>query len=116
MATSGAGYALVGVDVDIVRFERLVAEGRAHLGEGDAPAAAQSLRRALALLRGEPLAEFASSEFAVGERTRLEELGCRPSRPVSRPTWPWAATPTWSASWRPCAGSIRCGNRCGRCA
>jgi DNA-binding SARP family transcriptional activator len=74
VVTTGAGYVLVGVDVDVVRFEQLVAQGRALLAVGDV-SGADSLRQALAMRRGEPLAEFASFDFAVAERARLNELG-----------------------------------------
>ena len=56
--------------LDLHRFERLVTEARG----AEPPAAAQSLREALALWRGPPLAEFAYESWAQGEIGRLEEL------------------------------------------
>ena len=76
VSTTDAGYSLsiAPEDIDIVRFEQLVAKGRRDLDAGEMGSAAEQLRGALALRRGEPLAEFAFSEFADGERARLEEL------------------------------------------
>ena len=76
IVTSEAGYALaVGPDdVDVVRFGRLVAEGRRLAGDGEAALASAVLGEALGLRRGEPLAEFAYAGFADAERAHLEEL------------------------------------------
>jgi predicted ATPase/DNA-binding SARP family transcriptional activator len=75
VATRPPGYVLdVAPDsVDIVRFSHLSARGRAALVVGDADDAAATLKEALALWRGEALAEFAYDEFARAEATRLEE-------------------------------------------
>ena len=72
IVTRPAGYELrVEPDgLDLHRFERLVTEARG----AEPPAAAQSLREALALWRGPPLAEFAYEPWAQGEIGRLEEL------------------------------------------
>ena len=72
IVTGPAGYELrVEPDgLDLHRFERLVTEARG----AEPPAAAQSLREALALWRGPPLAEFAYEPWAQGEIGRLEEL------------------------------------------
>jgi DNA-binding SARP family transcriptional activator len=59
--------------VDLARFERLRNAGRAALAAGDAHAAARLLREALALWRGEALAEFVEP-FAVLEASRLAQL------------------------------------------
>jgi len=76
IVTSDAGYALAIApdDLDTVRFERLVADGRRQLLAGDAAVASRTLHAALALCRDEALIEFAYAEFALGERARLEEL------------------------------------------
>jgi DNA-binding SARP family transcriptional activator/pimeloyl-ACP methyl ester carboxylesterase len=73
--TRPPGYYLeVGEDeLDLTSFERLVAEGRQALSEGDAGKAAELLRAALGLWRGPALAEF-SEPFARHEAARLEEL------------------------------------------
>jgi DNA-binding SARP family transcriptional activator len=73
--TRGNGYvARVGPDdVDVVRFERLLADGRRLLAVGDAARAGERLRKALALWRGPPLADFAYEPFAQGDIARLEE-------------------------------------------
>ena len=61
---------LTGEQLDLQRFERLVAEA-----DGADPAqAASKLREALELWRGPPLAEFASDAFAQAPIGRLEEL------------------------------------------
>ena len=76
VVTTDAGYALSATpeEIDVVRFEALVAEGCRHLESGDATLASETLGDALALCRGEPLVEFAYAEFATGERVRLDEL------------------------------------------
>ncbi len=60
--------------LDAERFERLTNEGRRLLHDGDANAAAGSLREALALWRGEALADVAYEPFARVDAERLEEL------------------------------------------
>jgi DNA-binding SARP family transcriptional activator/class 3 adenylate cyclase/pimeloyl-ACP methyl ester carboxylesterase len=60
--------------VDLYRFERLQADARLALEQGRRADAAGTLRAALALWRGSPLAEFQSEPFARLEGARLEEL------------------------------------------
>ena len=76
IVTSEAGYALTigSGDVDVIRFEQLVAKGRRLAEEGEAALASAALGEALGLRRGEPLAEFAYAGFADAERARLDEL------------------------------------------
>jgi len=76
VTTTDAGYSLTlsPDDVDVVQFEHLVLRGRRALDDGDPAAAAAALDDALALRRGDPLAEFAFADFADGERARLDEL------------------------------------------
>src|SRR4051812_10497104 len=62
--------------VDARRFEEQVLAARAALAAGQPDLAAGLLRDALALWRGEPLAEFAWAPFAPAEIVRLEELRC----------------------------------------
>src|SRR3954468_19626463 len=59
--------------LDSVRFEQLLAEARDALGVDAARAAARAVD-ALALRRGEPLAEFTFDSFAQEEIARLSEL------------------------------------------
>ncbi len=75
VVTRGGGYALVTdrCEVDVERFEALVAEGRRALGSGDGRAAGERLREALALSRGPPLADFAYDGFAQAAIARLQE-------------------------------------------
>jgi WD40 repeat protein/DNA-binding SARP family transcriptional activator len=60
--------------LDTACFERLVAEGRTLLADGDPVTAAAVLRQALALFHGPPLADLASFEFAQAEGRRLDEV------------------------------------------
>ena len=59
---------------DSERFEELAARGRDELAGGDAAAAAETLRNALALWRGPALADVRYERFAQSEVARLEEL------------------------------------------
>jgi YVTN family beta-propeller protein len=75
LARRAPGYALQ-VDVgelDLERFEDLYERGRMQLSEGDAAAAAETLRSALALWRGNALADVIYEPFASVEADRLEE-------------------------------------------
>ena len=76
IVTTEAGYALTigSGDVDVIRFEQLVAKGRRLSEEGEAALASAALGEALGLRRGEPLAEFAYAAFADAERAHLDEL------------------------------------------
>jgi predicted ATPase/DNA-binding SARP family transcriptional activator len=67
-----AGYQLV-ADVDVDRFDRLAAEGRAHLRAGRAAPAEAALADALALWRGPALTDVADAPFAGPVATRLAE-------------------------------------------
>jgi YVTN family beta-propeller protein len=75
LVTRGRGYLLQTShgEVDLDRFEALVAEGRRALQAGDPRVASDRLRRALALWRGPPLADFSYEPFAQREIGRLEE-------------------------------------------
>src|SRR6478672_6277924 len=75
LRTRAPGYA-IDVDpsaIDAVRFERLRLEGEAARAAGNDELAAERFREALALWRGEPLAEL-TEPFARAEAARLEEL------------------------------------------
>jgi WD40 repeat protein/DNA-binding SARP family transcriptional activator len=76
VVTSPPGY-LIRVDpssVDAVRFERLAVAGRRALDGGDPAVAADRLREALGLWRGEAYGEFRGSEALRAENARLDEL------------------------------------------
>ena len=77
--TTEAGYALAaGPDeVDVVRFERLVAEGQRLAAGGEMEPASAVLGEALCLRRGEPLAEFTDAGLFDAERAHLDELTLR---------------------------------------
>ena len=70
------GYALdvEAQTIDSRRFEELLRGARVALGGDDPERAAADLRTALALWRGDALADFRFDEFAQREIARLEEL------------------------------------------
>lgn len=76
LVTEGSGYAirLDADQLDVLRFERLLAEGRGDLVDGRSDAAATRLREALSLWRGPAVAEFTYEAWAQGAIARLEEL------------------------------------------
>jgi predicted ATPase/DNA-binding SARP family transcriptional activator len=61
-------------ELDLWRFERLLAEGREAHAQGDPERASALLHDALVLWRGPALAEFAFEPFAQAEIGRLEDL------------------------------------------
>ena len=75
LLTRGRGYLLhvEEGELDLDRFERLVDTGSGALASDRPAEAADSLREALALWRGPPLADVAYEEFAQAEIARLEE-------------------------------------------
>ncbi|HEY1738968.1 MAG TPA: AfsR/SARP family transcriptional regulator, partial [Acidimicrobiia bacterium] len=75
ITTQAGGYVLdIPSDaIDVERFDHLASAGRDALRAGDAADAAHTLRNALALWRGTPLADVAGEEFARPVITRLEE-------------------------------------------
>jgi predicted ATPase/DNA-binding SARP family transcriptional activator len=76
LETAPSGYRLV-VDpetVDVFGFIRLAEEGRSRLAAGDLAGSAATLRAALDLWRGAPLADFVGEPFAQPEIARLDEL------------------------------------------
>lgn len=60
--------------IDAARFERLLAEGTAARAEGEHSRASARLRAALALWRGDALADFAYASFAQEPIGRLDGL------------------------------------------
>jgi len=75
LVTQGRGYLLEARpdQLDWDRFQKLAGDGRGALERGDAHAASERLREALALWRGPPLADFAYEQFAQSEIAKLEE-------------------------------------------
>jgi DNA-binding SARP family transcriptional activator len=75
LATASNGYSLTvrPDELDLFRFRRFCQDGRRLRSEGDAAAAAEDLRSALALWRGRPLPEFSENPVLVTEIARLEE-------------------------------------------
>ncbi len=76
LVTRAPGYVIqLGPDqLDLHRFERLLAEAREALAAGDPTRSSAKLRDALALWRGPPLADLANESSAQTEIARLEEL------------------------------------------
>jgi DNA-binding SARP family transcriptional activator/streptogramin lyase len=76
LLTQAAGYALSvrPERLDARRFEALLEGGQRELAGGDAEGAAATLREALALWRGAPLADLSFEPFTQTEIARLEEL------------------------------------------
>ncbi|HVF79032.1 MAG TPA: AfsR/SARP family transcriptional regulator, partial [Solirubrobacteraceae bacterium] len=75
LVTRPPGYVLA-IDpdqLDLRRFETLAAAGRRHLDEGDPVQAAASVREALELWRGRPLAELENEPFAAAAIRELDE-------------------------------------------
>jgi DNA-binding SARP family transcriptional activator len=76
LLTRGHGYVLTleRGQLDLERFEEKLDEGQRLLTAGDAERARETLRAALALWRGAPLADVANEPFAQREIARLEDL------------------------------------------
>ena len=76
LVTQPGGYVLrVGPDqLDAVRFESLLDEGRQLVAAGDPASGTVRLREGLALWRGPALADLAMMEFLAPEARRLDEL------------------------------------------
>jgi DNA-binding SARP family transcriptional activator len=76
LSTSGQGYALVAelVTTDIAEFEAQLERARRARDGGDVEAVQRATTDALALWRGEPLADVAFESFAQAEIARLREL------------------------------------------
>jgi DNA-binding SARP family transcriptional activator len=74
--TRAPGYALRLDDgqLDLQRFERLRAEGRRALANGDHGRGSAALSEALSLWHGAALAEFGSEPLSQGEGARLAEV------------------------------------------
>jgi YVTN family beta-propeller protein len=70
------GYRLVvePEELDAAQFQSFLASGRDQLERGDTEGAAETLRAALALWQGPPLADFTYEPFAADEIRRLDEL------------------------------------------
>jgi DNA-binding SARP family transcriptional activator len=60
--------------LDLHRFEKLVAEGERALAGGEPALASERLHEALSLWRGPPLADFTYAPFAQAAIVRLQEL------------------------------------------
>jgi YVTN family beta-propeller protein len=76
LITRGHGYELriASGELDVDRFRALLGDGRTALAANEPDRAADTLRKALALWRGPPLADFTYESFAQDEIGRLEEL------------------------------------------
>jgi DNA-binding SARP family transcriptional activator len=76
LLTQAPGYrlAVARSEVDALRFEDLVSQGRAELAAGDEVGALITLEAALALWAGPPLPELAGEPFAIEAAERLGNL------------------------------------------
>jgi len=76
LVTQAPGYRLMvaRADLDVSRFERLVAAARAALEQADGERAAEFLAEALALCRGPALADVPRGPLITAEAARLDEL------------------------------------------
>lgn len=76
LLSRASGYVLAASpdEVDVRRFEQLADRGHRELQDGDAAAAAQTLKEAGALWRGGALAGLEEEPWAVAEAHSLEEL------------------------------------------
>ena len=76
LVKEGAGYVLRvdGDEIDSEMFQRLVERGRAALAADDSEAAAERLRSALALWRGDPLSDLECGPGVRAAAGRLDEL------------------------------------------
>ncbi|HEY1275275.1 MAG TPA: BTAD domain-containing putative transcriptional regulator [Thermoleophilaceae bacterium] len=76
IVTRTPGYALDpdSAEIDLRTFERLRGEARAAADAGEPAVAADRLREALALWRGDALADIASEPAVQGEAAALEDL------------------------------------------
>jgi YVTN family beta-propeller protein len=76
LVTRGSGYVLQlgDDDLDVQRFEHLLAEAQHMLDDGDAKGASATARAALDLWRGPALYDVAYESFAQTEAARLDEL------------------------------------------
>ena len=100
LVTRAPGYVLhvEPGELDLQRFERLLAEGRRARATGDAELAARALNEAQGLWRGPPLADLEFEPFARVEIARLQELGWSRSRRAWRPTSRSVVMASWSSS------------------
>ncbi len=73
MRSDGYALELPSEAIDVRRFERQAAEGRAMAAAGDLVSAVNRLAEADDLWRGDPLVDFVYEEFASGAITRLSE-------------------------------------------
>ena len=88
------------------------ARGRGPRGRRPGAPRRRTLREALALWRGPPLADLAYEPFARPRSPGWRSCGSRRSRTASTPTSRSAATPSWSASSRRSSPSTRCASAC----
>ena len=75
IVTHSTGYKLVvgPEELDLLRFDRLVEEGRLAASSGENERGAERFREALSLWRGRPFEDVAYESFAQIEIDRLEE-------------------------------------------
>ena len=117
LATRAGGYVLhVGPDdLDVERFERLLAEGARALASGQAQRAAARLREGLDLWRGSRSPTSRTSRLRSTRSLGSRSCGWRRSNSGSRPTSRSVAMPRSSGSSMCSCASIRCASDCAGC-
>ena|SRR5580658_4566984 len=91
--TQPYGYSLClnAGELDLSRFEASLKDARAAAREGSWDAVAEHARAALALWRGEPLADVDFGLLVSREVPRLAGCGCKRRKRPSKPRCGWAA-------------------------
>lgn len=114
LVTRAPGYMLrvEAGQLDAERFESLLADGSRAREAGESPTAAELLRDALALWRGDASPTSSTSPSPRAKSPVWRSCACPRSRSESRPISGSAATPRWSASSRASCASTRCGSAC----
>ena len=115
IATRPPGYLLeTGIgELDLERFERLWAEGRDALERGDPGAAAERLRAALELWRGEALSDIGFEPFVQPRPLGSKACAWTRCRTASTRTSPRGAERSWLASSNASSPPSRCASASG---
>ena len=86
--------------LDAARFEELTTRARRELSDGQAAAAAGTLREALGLWRGQAFQEFLESDLTAAEADRLTELRLVALEDRIEADLRLDGTGSWWPSWR----------------
>ena len=110
LITRGRGYLLQVEpgELDLDRFREPVEQGRQALASGDPDEAAATLRTALAIWRGPPVADFSYEAFAQAPIAQLDELHLAALEERVEADLPWGATRSSWPNWRRWSSGTRC--------